>query len=220
MLRDETVPYFLVNPSNQLLLGAGGPSGIVLDEERNQLYVFTRINNGISVIDLEHFVEKDTVTLLNPEPASIVAGRPFLYDATLTSGFGDASCSSCHVYGDMDGLAWDLGNPNSEVGINPNDYTAPNYQRPAQRQLHPLKGPMVTQSMRGIANSGETIFQSDRLEEHHTLEELQEIAAEPTQELTFTCVPPGSGIRIGIDRDEDGTYDADERVEGRRDRRL
>ena len=70
------------------------------------------------------------------------------------------------------------------------------------------------------ANSGETIFQSDRLEEHHTLEELQQIAAEPTQELTFTCVPPGSGIRIGIDRDEDGTYDADELAEGRRNRNL
>ncbi len=30
------------------------------------------------------------------------------------------------------------------------------------------------------------------------------------QELTFTCVPPGSGLRIGIDRDEDGFGDADE----------
>ena len=72
---------FLVNPSDQLLLSAGGPSGIVLDEERNQLYLFTRFNNGISVIDLEHFVETETVTLYNPEPAGISAGRPFLYDA-------------------------------------------------------------------------------------------------------------------------------------------
>ena len=28
--------------------------------------------------------------------------------------------------------------------------------------------------------------------------------------LTYTCVPPGSGQRIGIDRDDDGTLDGDE----------
>jgi hypothetical protein len=27
--------------------------------------------------------------------------------------------------------------------------------------------------------------------------------------VTFTCVPPGSGVRIGIDRDLDGTLDGD-----------
>ena len=30
------------------------------------------------------------------------------------------------------------------------------------------------------------------------------------QELTYTCVPPGSGTRIGVDRDEDGFFDRDE----------
>src|SRR6185436_3752886 len=30
------------------------------------------------------------------------------------------------------------------------------------------------------------------------------------QELTYTCVPPGSGVRSGIDRDEDGALDRDE----------
>jgi hypothetical protein len=30
------------------------------------------------------------------------------------------------------------------------------------------------------------------------------------QEVTFTCVPPGSGSRIGIDRDGDGAGDGDE----------
>jgi hypothetical protein len=33
---------------------------------------------------------------------------------------------------------------------------------------------------------------------------------QPRQKLTFTCVPPGAGKRIGIDRNENGTYDADE----------
>ena len=47
-------------------------------------------------------------------------GRPFLYDARLTSSNGEASCSSCHVFGDFDSLAWDLGNPDDVVRRNPN----------------------------------------------------------------------------------------------------
>ena len=62
----------------------------------------------------------------------------------------------------------------------------------------------------GSNNGADTIFQSDHLDQHHTYEQLKYIAEEKEQELTFTCVPPGSGFRIGIDRDEDGIYDADE----------
>jgi hypothetical protein len=57
---------------------------------------------------------------------------------------------------------------------------------------------------------GLTVFQSDHVGEQYTYEQLCRIAAEFGQELTFTCVPPGTGTRIGIDRDEDGVYDADE----------
>jgi hypothetical protein len=32
---------------------------------------------------------------------------------------------------------------------------------------------------------------------------------EPDDVLTYTCVPPGSGYRIGIDRDNDGVLDRD-----------
>jgi hypothetical protein len=32
--------------------------------------------------------------------------------------------------------------------------------------------------------------------------------------LTYTCTPPGSGQRLGIDRDLDGFLDGDERVAG------
>jgi hypothetical protein len=32
--------------------------------------------------------------------------------------------------------------------------------------------------------------------------------------LTYTCTPPGSGQRIGIDRDLDGALDGDERAAG------
>jgi hypothetical protein len=36
------------------------------------------------------------------------------------------------------------------------------------------------------------------------------LANTPGQEVTFMCVPPGSGLRIGVDRDDDGYGDGDE----------
>ena len=43
-----------------------------------------------------------------------------------------------------------------------------------------------------------------------TLSQLIASASANKGEVTFTCVPPGSGVRIGIDRDENGILDADE----------
>ena len=40
--------------------------------------------------------------------------------------------------------------------------------------------------------------------------QLRQVADTPGQDLTYTCVPPGSGMRIGVDRDEDGFFDRDE----------
>ena len=54
-------------------------------------------------------------------------------------------------------------------------------------------------------------FQSDRAAEVALTDaQLRQIAATPGQALTYTCVPPGSGVRVGIDRDEDGFFDRDE----------
>jgi len=39
---------------------------------------------------------------------------------------------------------------------------------------------------------------------------LRLLALLPGQEITYTCVPPGSGARMGIDRDLDGMLDGDE----------
>jgi hypothetical protein len=43
---------------------------------------------------------------------------------------------------------------------------------------------------------------------------LRELASHPGQELTYTCVPPGSGERIGLDRNGDGYMDGDEAAVG------
>jgi hypothetical protein len=39
---------------------------------------------------------------------------------------------------------------------------------------------------------------------------LRQRALQKGGELTYTCTPPGSGVRAGIDRDEDGVLDGDE----------
>ena len=54
-------------------------------------------------------------------------------------------------------------------------------------------------------------FESDRAADPPLLPaQLRAIATVVGQELTYTCVPPGSGVRIGVDRDEDGFFDRDE----------
>src|SRR4029077_19814591 len=90
--------------------------------------------------------------------AAILNGRRFLYDARLTSSNGEASCSSCHIFGDFDSLAWDLGNPDDVVTPNPLPFKidAPDHE------FHPLKGPMTTQSLRGMANDGSMHWRGDR----------------------------------------------------------
>jgi hypothetical protein len=44
--------------------------------------------------------------------------------------------------------------------------------------------------------------------------ELRQLVTASASELTYTCVPLGSGRRIGIDRDLDGALDGDERAAG------
>jgi hypothetical protein len=54
-------------------------------------------------------------------------------------------------------------------------------------------------------------FRSDRASEPLTTKAaLRRQAKTAGQERTFTCVPPGSGQRIGVDRDGDGAFDRDE----------
>ena len=140
---------------------AAGPSGIVLDEPNNRAYVYTRFDNAVSIIDLIGETEIDHVALPNPEPAHIKTGRPFQYDARLTSGNGNDSCASCHLFGDNDALAWDLGEPDQGIQSNPNAFT--NLSAPARpNRFHSMKGPMTTQSMRGLTGHGPMHWRGDR----------------------------------------------------------
>jgi MYXO-CTERM domain-containing protein len=149
---------YVPQTSDHVALTGGGPSGLVLDETRDRAFVATRYDDGISVVKLSTKAETAHVVMHTPEPAVVIYGRPILYDARLSSGTGEAACGSCHVFGDLDALAWDLGDPDGEVINNTNPYGPIGFRQ----QFHPLKGPMTTQTLRGINTHGPMHWRGDR----------------------------------------------------------
>lgn len=164
--------------SNYITVSGGGPSGLALDQTHNKLYVMTRFDDSLKVIDLGTHQEIQQIALPNPEPSSITQGRPFLYNAQLSAN-GEAACASCHIFGDVDDLAWDLGNPDATTTTNPIPI---NLGDPTSLALgetlfnvqgkingtgqanvfHPMKGPMTVQTLRGLINSGAMHWRGDR----------------------------------------------------------
>jgi len=157
---------FVPGAASQVRVTGGGPTGVLLDEDRRQLYVLTRFDDAISIIDTTRRTETAHIAMHNPEPPSVVAGRRFLYDASLSSSHGDSSCASCHVFGDFDSLAWDLGNPDGNVLDNPGPFNSALVDvltgRPMEPVFHPMKGPLMTLSLRGMANHGPMHWRGDR----------------------------------------------------------
>ncbi len=165
--------------ANYISVSGGGVSGLALDETRNLLYVMTRFDDAVKVIDLTINQEVLALALPNPEPSSVLQGRPMLYDATRFSGNGEATCASCHIFGDMDDLAWDLGNPDNAVTKSPIpinfggllSFLIPFGQTGVPTKIngsdkpsdfHPMKGPFTTQTLRGLRNSGAMHWRGDR----------------------------------------------------------
>jgi YVTN family beta-propeller protein len=142
-----------------------GPTGIVVDDAHGaagRVYVLNKFDGSVSVIDVKSLDEVQRISFHDPTPAAIRAGRPHLYNTHLTSGLGHASCASCHVDGRLDGLAWDLGDPQGQMkpfnqvcnaGIgNPNQC----------EDWHPMKGPMTTQTLVGIIGTEPLHWRADR----------------------------------------------------------
>jgi WD40 repeat protein len=141
-----------------LLLPDGGPAGIAVQDYRGRAYVYTRYGHKLSTLSTKFKYVINSIDLFTPEPASVKDGRKFLYDAQLTSGNGTGSCGSCHIFGDFDGIAWDLGEPEGHVAPNTNPFVTPT----PGVVFHPMKGPMTTQTFRGIADSGPMHWRGDR----------------------------------------------------------
>ncbi|HEY6361080.1 MAG TPA: beta-propeller fold lactonase family protein [Vicinamibacterales bacterium] len=131
-----------------------GPRALALDAAARTLYVLNRISNTISVIDtVQRTVLREIPVGADPTPPLIRRGRGFLYDAKL-SGNGTGSCASCHIDGDMDHLAWDLGDPGGDmITVRQGRQTI---------ELHPMKGPMTTQTLRGLAGLSPFHWRGDK----------------------------------------------------------
>ncbi|MVF12823.1 hypothetical protein FT643_11795 [Ketobacter sp. MCCC 1A13808] len=154
---------FTPSADDHVKLSGGGPTGVVLDEARNRAFVTTRFDNGISIVSTGgRMSESAHVTMNNPEPAVVKNGRRFLYDATYTSSRGDSSCAGCHIFGNMDHLAWDLGNPDEDVAEVVNTYNRNTPSFLGNDEFHPMKGPMTTQSFRGMKGNGPMHWRGDR----------------------------------------------------------
>jgi len=141
-----------------------GPCGLALDDLRGRLYVFNRFDASVSVVDVNSRNETERVALFDPTPKAIREGRPFLYDARRTSGLGVTACASCHIDGRMDQIAWDLGDPLGEVKpfdqeCDPLLAIGPD---PGCRDFHPVKGPMMTQTLQGIIGNEPLHWRGDR----------------------------------------------------------
>ncbi|HVQ25175.1 MAG TPA: hypothetical protein VMV01_08355, partial [Planctomycetota bacterium] len=138
------------------------PGGLAADAARGVLWVYTRGDHSLRAYDVAHGFHPlglPRPLAYDPEPLAVSAGRTHLYDARAATGHGNGnmSCASCHVFGHHDQLAWDLGNPGGGLGYYYPDvlggllgFAGEIATAPSTAALNPLKGPMVTQSLRGL----------------------------------------------------------------------
>jgi YVTN family beta-propeller protein len=147
--------------TNRIAVGQG-PTGLALDEPRQALYVLNRFDQTISIVDTNSQAQTSSFAIgRNPEASPVRNGRRFLYDANF-SAHGTVSCASCHLNGHRDGMVWDLGNPQGTVDqvtvFLPTDVPFAGVDF-----LHPMKGPMMTQSLRGIIGNEPLHWRGDRV---------------------------------------------------------
>ncbi|MEO5618751.1 MAG: FlgD immunoglobulin-like domain containing protein, partial [Candidatus Eisenbacteria bacterium] len=136
---------------------AAGPTGVVVDDARGRIYVVGRTRNELQTLRGSNFTEVARAWIgFDPTPDEIVNGRKFFYGG-FTSGHGDQSCASCHVFGDLDNIAWDLGDPQGAFQPKP-----PGQIDPFLSGFHPMKGPMTTQSLRGLPGTFLLHWRGDR----------------------------------------------------------
>ena len=155
------------NLSNYARLDLGtvgeGPTGIVLDAESSRLYTLNRFDGTISVVDESSLDELAQIGVYDPTPAVVELGRPFLYDTHLASGLGQVSCGSCHTDARMDQLSWDLGDPSGQMKVfNESCNLGLPGQGGACGNWHPMKGPMATQTLVGLAGTEPFHWRGDR----------------------------------------------------------
>ena len=150
---------FTPDSANHIAVPAG-PAGLALSANGSRLFVYSRIAHVVTMIDTTAKSILGNFPMFSPESTLVRAGRRFLYDANDSSANGSSSCASCHIFGDMDHLSWDLGNPDDTTQENTNRYV-PGVPKTTFR-FHPMKGPMGTQTLRGMRGNGPLHWRGDR----------------------------------------------------------
>lgn len=140
-----------------------GPRGLVISPPTQRLYVHNKLSATISVIDTSSNSLLGEVQLgsYDPTPSNIRTGRRFLYDAKL-AGNGTMSCASCHIDGDIDGLSWDLGDPNGAMAATPTNSGGFPFNLLPLSPFHPMKGTMATQTLKGLEATAPFHWRGDR----------------------------------------------------------
>lgn len=137
-----------------------GPRGLALHPTAAVLYVLNHLSDTLAVVDtnLQTVLGEQPIATVDPMPQAVREARNFLYDTKL-SGNGTMSCASCHIDADTDGIAWDLGDPTGVMQAAP---AQPFPFNVGLVQFHPMKGPMTTQTLRGIGSTGVLHWRGDR----------------------------------------------------------
>lgn len=199
-----------------------GPAGLALKTDGSRLFVYSRIDHKLSIIKTTEKTKTYELAMFSPESASVIAGRRLMYDADNASGNGSVACGSCHVFSDLDHLAWDLGNPDERTVANTNSFvqstqtaqsnmekninyyvtkysyilgdsavsilnglTVPQKLEkllpasliPIKSTFHPVKGPMTTQTLKGMRGNGPMHWRGDRMGSNKQTNETLEEAA-------------------------------------------
>ncbi len=138
-----------------------GSRGLAYQAATGRLYVSNRISNTLTVVSVSSASVLSEVPSgsFDPTPSVIRIGRGFLYDARL-SGNGTQSCASCHIDGHRDELAWDLGDPGGTTQTVTSQ--PPGAPFPLNFTMHPMKGPMTTQTLRGLLGQNPLHWRGDR----------------------------------------------------------
>lgn len=138
-----------------------GPVGLALASGDALLYVWNHFEASLSVVDTGSGEEIQRVHAFNPLPPAIRQGRRHLYATHDTSGLGHLACATCHVDARTDRLAWDLGDPGGTM--KPFEQNcASDILGPNCRDFHPMKGPMVTQTLQDMIGHEPLHWRGDR----------------------------------------------------------
>jgi DNA-binding beta-propeller fold protein YncE len=152
-----------VRPTGLGPRGMRGPRALALKADTQRLYVLNKLANTITVVSTAN----DSVLLevpigsFDPTPTAIKEGRGFLFDSRI-SGRGIISCASCHLDSDLDGIAWDLGDRNGTMATVQGKNLSAHDETLRNRFMHPMKGPMVTQTLRGMLGGAPFHWRGDR----------------------------------------------------------